>query len=386
MNRSKISYAGVAFAVTLTLTACAPAATPDSSHSATTSSHPPVQSIPVADEVFGPALWSAQAASGTRPFVLGKYVILLDGTDLTVLDQQGNEQWQSDVAPLPSPSGNGASREVVPVTDDVIALVDHGLLPSGSDPLAVDTQGSQVTLLSVSDGSELATQTIPGDSVKRTVGLAFEVADNGAEHLAISTTGEQITPKDGKLPIATIGEHIIWGEAYTANMGVQMTVASGLPLENATVRATDNRQVVVLGSYDGKADTIVWVNLATGTALVPDNSCSVVPAPKELTSSSNGEYVTGGNAIANLTNSTISCVGGGANQKPVSMEAVTDSGRAYGRTADTADTFVIFQDSEVETHAIPADAAPTRLIGFVNEKTAILFDARSGTINANPLQ
>lgn len=386
MNQSKISYAGVAFAVTLTLTACAPAATPNSSHSATTPSHPPVQSIPVADDVFGPALWSAQAASGTRPFVLDEYVILLDGTDLTVLDEQGEEKWRSEVTPLPSPDGKSASREVVPVTDDVIAVIDHGILPKESDPLTADVQRSQVTLLSMSDGSELATQMIPGDSVKRTIGFAFEVTGNGTERLAISPTGEQITPKDGKLPIATVGEHIIWGESYTANMGVQMTVASGLPLENATVRATDNRQVVALGNYDGKADTIMWVNLATGTELIPDDSCSTVPAPKELTSSSNAEYVTGGNAIANLTNSTISCVGGGANQKPVSMEAVTDSGRAYGRTADTADTFVIFQDGEVETHAIPADAALTRLIGFVSEKTAILFDARSGTINANPLQ
>src|SRR5690606_12900925 len=130
-------------------------------------------------------------------------------------------------------------------------------LPEGPDPLAPATAGTRVTLLRAADGSEIATQTIPGESVKRTVGLAFEVAGNGIDHVAISATGEKVTSEGGKVPGATVGEHIIWGEPYTANMGVQMTVVSGLPLEYATVRATDNRQVVVLGSYDGKTDTIM---------------------------------------------------------------------------------------------------------------------------------
>lgn len=368
----------------LALTACAPTTVSIPTPPSPSPSSAPVQSISVASEVFGPAEWSVQAQQGSTPLVLGDVVVIVTDSGVTGVDGDGNEQWQTDIDVLPDVAHPDGVRDVIAVTPEVVAVIDKGMLPEGSDPLAADATGTRITLLNVTNGSEIAEQSLPGEQVKRTTGLAFEIAGNHPEYVAFAPTGEKATAQDGKLPLATVGEHVVWGVPHTANMGAQVTHVTGLPLEDANLGASDGRNVVVLNSYDGKTTTTMWVNLATGEPLTSDASCPQTLMPKTLTSSPDGAFVVGDNAIADTENGTITCTGGGNGQRPVLWRAVTNQGIAYGQTADANDTFVIGRDDSIETFAIPADAAHTVLLGFVSDNTAILYDRNTGIVNANP--
>lgn len=385
MHEPKIRHLGIALAMGLTLTACAPTATsnPTIPPPSSTSSAP-VQALPVVTAVFGPADWSAQARSGSDPLVLGEYVVITTDDGVSAVNGDGKEEWQNAIDILPNTSRPDGVRDLIAVTQDVVAVIDVGTLPKGSDPLASEVSGTRITLLRVKDGSEIAQQTLPGDQVTHTTGLAFKITGNGVEYVAFSPTGERIIAQDGQLPVATVGEHVVWGELDIANMGAQTTHVTGLPLENANFGASDDRGIVTLNSYNGNATTTMWVNLATSEPLTPDASCPQTLMPKALTSSPDGAFVVGDNAIADVSAGTITCTGGGG-QKPVLWRAVTNEGVAYGQTADANDTFVIERDGEVETYPIPADAARTVLIGFTGDNTAILFNRDAGIINANPI-
>ncbi len=309
-------------------------------------------------------------------------------TGVSALDAAGKEQWQTAIDLLPDPSHPDGVREVIAVTDDVVAVIDKGTLPKSSDALASEESGTRTTLLNVTDGSEIATQMLPGDPVrtKRTTGLAFEITTNGVEHVAITPSGETVTETDGKVPVGTVGEHIVWATPYTANMGVKAFSVADVPLELANLQASDGHDIAVLSSYDGKTTTTLWWNLATGTPLTLDASCPATITPKSLTASPNGAYVLGDSAIADVKAGTVTCTGGGEGQKDVTWWAVTDDGTAYGQTADANDTLVIGKGGEVTTYPIPANAAMTRLAGFTSDDTAILFNRDNGIVNANPLK
>ncbi|WP_454151207.1 outer membrane protein assembly factor BamB family protein [Microbacterium lacticum] len=337
-------------------------------------------------EVFGAAEWSAHVRKGSTPLVLGDFVVAVADSGVTGLDADGREQWHTAIEPLPDTARPDGVRDLIAVTPEVVAAIDTGMLPKGSDPLASDVVGTRVTLLNVADGSEIAEQSIPGDQVTRTAGLAFEIAGNDSEYVAFSPTGEKIVAEDGKLPVATVGEHVVWGVPYTANMGAQTMQVVGLPLEGANLGASDGRNIVVLNSYDGKTTTTLWVNLATGQPLALDASCPPTLMPKTLTPSPDGGFVVGDNAVADIENGTITCTGGGDGQGAVLWRAVTDQGVAYGQTADASDTFVIGRDGDTETFPIPSNAAHTLLLGITSDSTAILYDRDTGIINANPVR
>lgn len=270
----------------------------------------------------------------------------------------------------------------------MVAVIDKGTLPKGADPLASEESGTRITLLNVKDGSEIATQMLPGDPVrtKRTTGLAFEITSNGVEHIAITPSGEIVTETEGKVPVGTVGEHIVWATPYMANMGVEAFSVANVPLELATLQASDGREVAVLSSYDGTTTTTLWWNLATGAALTPDASCPAALIPKTLTASPDGAYVVSDGAIADVRAGTVTCAGGGDGQKAVTWWAVTDDGTAYGQTADANDTLVVGKDGEVTTYPIPATAAMTRLAGFAGDGTAILFNRDNGIVNGSPIK
>lgn len=373
---------------TILLTGCSPSSPEPAASSSSSPTATPVVALPVAEDVFGPAEWSAQARKGSAPLVLGDVVVIATETGVSALDAAGKEQWQTAIDLLPDPSHPDGVREVIAVTDDVVAVVDKGTLPKGSDPLASEESGTRITLLNVKDGSEIATQMLPGDPVrtKRTTGLAFEITGNGVEHVAITPSGEIVTKTNGKVPAGTVGEHIVWATPYTANMGVQAFSVADVPLELATLQASDRRDIAVLSSYDGKTTTTLWWNLATGAALTPDASCPAALIPKTLMASPDGTYVVGGNAVADVKAGTVTCTGGGDGQKAITWWAVTDDGTAYGQTTDANDTLVIGKGGEVTTHPIPATAAMTRLAGFTSDGTAILFNRDNGIVNGNPIK
>ena len=373
---------------TILLTGCSPsspepAASPSSSPTAT-----PVVALPVAEDVFGQAEWSAQARKGSAPLVLGEVVVIATETGVSALDAEGKEQWQTAIDLLPDSSHPDGVREMIAVTEDVVAVIDKGTLPKGSDPLASEQSGTRITLLNVTDGSEITAQILPGDPqrTKRTTGLAFEITSGGVEYVAITPSGETVSETDGKLPVGTVGEYIVWATPYTANMGVKATAVADVPLEQANLGASDGREIVVLSSYDGKATTTLWWNLAAQKPLTPDATCPAGLNPKTLTPSPGSAYVVGDNAIADLKASTVTCTGGGDGQKAVTWWAVTDDGTAYGQTADASDTLVIGKGEEITTHAIPADAGLTRVAGFASDATAILYNQSTGLVNANPIQ
>lgn len=120
-----------------------------------------------------------------------------------------------------------------------------------------------------------------------------------------------------RLPVGTVGERIVWATPYTANMGVNAASVADVPLELATLQASDGREIIVLSSYDGKTTTTLWWNLATGTPVTPDASCPAVLTPKSLTASLDGAFVVGDSAIADVKAGTVTCTGGGADQKSV---------------------------------------------------------------------
>lgn len=386
--------AGVAVGIAaFMLSGCAPTAahTAPASQSASPSpSSTHVEALPVVSAAFGPAQWSAQSvARSSPPLIFGDIVVTTDNNGITGLNAHGEEQWQSSVAPLQD-SGHTGVRVVVAATPNVVAIIDQGPLPKGSDALAAAVFGTRVTLLNAEDGSQIATQTIPGDVVTRTTGMAFTITKgNVVEYVAVSPDGEKITEKDGKLPIATVGEAVAWGIPDTGNMNVQTTVAVGLPLDNASIGASDGRSVAIISKSGDSPlhndDTKAWVNLKTGKILTPDASCTSVPAPQVLQPSADGNFVVGGNAIADVTKGTISCVGGGANQRTVTLDAVTNDGTAYGRADGDGDPLlVIAHEGDVQTYPIPAAAKQTRLVGFTSKGTAILTDPTTGLINGNP--
>ncbi len=386
--RIAFTAGAMALVTTLLLTGCSssmpePAATSSSSPTAA-----PVVALPVVEDVFGPAEWSAQARKGATPLVLGDVVVIATETGVSALDTAGKERWQSDLDLLPDSSHPDGVREVVAVTDDVIAVIDKGTLPKSSDPLASEESGTRITLLNVEDGSEIATQVLPGDPVrtKRTTGLGFEITGNGVEHVAITPSGEIVTETEGKVPVGTVGEHIVWATPYTANMGVQAFSVADVPLELATLQASDGREIIVLSSYDGKRTTTLWWNLATGAALTPDASCPAALIPKTLAASPDGAHVVGDGAIADVKAGTVTCTGGRDGQKAVTWWAVTNDGTAYGQTTDANDTLVIAKGGEVTTHPIPATAGMTRLAGFTSDGTAILFNRDNGNVNGNPIK
>ncbi|MBF9336832.1 hypothetical protein G3N30_11595 [Microbacterium lacticum] len=347
----------------------------------------------MADEVFGPAEWSTQARKDSAPVVLGDLVVVATDRGVTALDAKGKEQWRADVDLLPDPARPDGVRDLIPVTHEVVAVIDKGTLPKGSDPLASEIAGTRITLLSVKDGSEIAAQALPGEKTKRTTGLAFETPGDGITaapsdiaRIAITPTGEVVTETEGKVPVGTVGEHIVWATPYTANMGVNATSVADVPLELANLQASDGREIAVLSSYDGKTTTTLWWNLANGTPLTPDASCPAALIPKTLAASSDGAFVVGDSAIADVKAGTVTCTGGGADQKSVLWWAVTDDGTAYGQTADANDTLVIGKGGEITTHPIPAEAAMTRLAGFASDGTAILFSRDAGIVNGNPVK
>ena len=390
MRGTRIRHVGIALALGLALTACAPTATtnPATTPSPSSPSATPVVALPVVTAVFGPAEWSAQARKQSVPLVLGDVVVIATETGVSALDAAGKEQWETAVDLLPDSSHPDGVREVIAVTDDVVAVIDKGTLPKSSDALASEESGTRITLLNVTDGSEIATQMLPGDPVgtKRTIGLAFEITSNGVEHVAITPSGETVTETDGKVPVGTVGEHIVWATPHTANMGGQAFSVADVPLELANLRASDGHDIAVLSSYDGKTTTTLWWNLATGTPLTPDASCPTALTPKTLTASPDGLYVVGDGAIADVKAGTVNCTGGDDGQKAVTWWAVTDDGIAYGQTADANDTLVIGTSGEVATYPIPANAAMTRVAGFTSDGTAILFNRDSGTVNGNALK
>lgn len=379
------AIAAAAVLMSLTLVGCAASVQTAPASESPTISENPVVRLPIAGEVFGPAEWSAQARKGSAPLVLGDFVVIATATGVYALNADGKEEWQTTIELLPDASRPDGVRDVVSVTQEVVAVIDKGTLPKGSDPLASEASGTRITLLNVKDGSAIAEQTLPGDQVNQTIGLAFKINGNGSDRVAFTPTGEKVTNQDGKLPLATVGEHIVWGMPYTANMGVEAIRVTGLPMENANLGASDGREIVALNSYDGTTTTTMWVNLATGDSLTPDDSCTQPLMPKTLVASPGGAYAIGDNAIADIEEGTVTCTGGGAGQRTVLWRAVTDEGVAYGQTAEANDTFVIRRGSEIETYPIPADATRTVLIGFTNEGTAILFDSDTGIINANPI-
>lgn len=264
MRGTRIRNVGVTLTMGLALTACAPntAATraPDSA------SPSPVVVLPVVTDVFGAASWSASSAKGlsSPPLVVGDRGVVATGSGISGFDAKGKEQWHANVDLLPNSTNPNGVRTVIVASPTVIAVIDQGT-PEGS------TSGTRVTLLSAEDGKKIATQSLPGDQVQRTTGLAFTVTTGSTtEYVAVSPkTGEKITAADGKLPLATVGDSVIWGVPYSGNMGVQSAVTTGLPLENSTVQASDGHGVVVLSNQDA----IAWVNLATGKTLPPDTSC-----------------------------------------------------------------------------------------------------------------
>ena len=377
----------MALVTSLLLAGCSPSAPEPAASPSSSSSTAPVVALPVVADVFGPAEWSAQARKGSAPLVLGDVVVIATDTDVSALDAKGEEQWRTAVDLLPDPSHPDGVREVVAVTEDVIAVIDKGTLPKGSDPLAFEASGTRITLLNVEDGSEIATQTLPGDPqrTKRTTGLSFEITSNGVEYVAITPSGETVSETDGKLPVGTVGERIVWATPYTANMGVKASSVADVPLELANLQASDGREIAVLSSYDGKTTTTLWWNLATQEPLTPDASCPAGLAPKILTPSSDGAYVVGDNAIADVKAGTVTCTGGGG-QKNITWWAVTNDGTTYGQTADANDTLVIGRGGEVATNPIPANAAMTRAAGFTNDGTAFLFNRDTGIVNANPVK
>lgn len=378
----------------LTLTACAPTAT---TNPATTSSpslsSAPVVALPVVEDVFGPAEWSAQARKGSAPLVLGDVVVIATDTGVSALDAAGEEQWQTAVGLLPDSSHPDGAREVIAVTDGVVAVIDKGTLPKGSDPLASEVTGTRITLLAVKDGSEIATQVLPGENTKRANGLVFETPGDGVTaspsdiaRIAITPSGEVVAETDGKLPVGTVGEHIIWATPDTGNMGTKVSYVVGVPLELAGLQGSDGREIAVFSSYDGKTTSTLWWNFASGAALTPDASCPTALTPKTLTASQDGAYVVGDSAIADVKAGTVTCTGGGDGQKTITWWAVTDDGTAYGQTTDANDTLVIGKGEEITTHPIPADAAMTRVAGFTRDGTAILFNRDSGIVNGNPVE
>ena len=389
MRGTRIRHVGIVLAMGLTLTACAPTATTNPATTPSPSlSSAPVVALPVVEDVFGPAEWSAQARKGANPLVLGDVVVIATETGVSALDAAGKEQWETAVDLLPDSSHPDGVREVIAVTQDVVAVIDKGTLPKGSDPLASEESGTRITLLSVNDGSEIATQMLPGDPVhtKRKAGLAFEITSNGVEHVAITPSGETVTETNGKVPVGTVGEHIVWATPYTANIGAEAFSIADVPLELANLQASDGNDIAVLSSYDGKTTTTLWWNLATRAALTPDASCLAALTPKTLTASGNGAYVVGDGAIADVKAGTVTCTGGGDGQKAVTWWSITDDGTAYGQTADANDTLVIGKGGEVVTYSIPATAAMTRLAGFTSDGTAILFNRDNGLVNGNPLK
>lgn len=374
MRGSRIRNVGVTLTMGLALTACAPntAATraPDSA------SPSPVVVLPVVTDVFGAASWSASSAKGlsSPPLVVGDRGVVATGSGISGFDAKGKEQWHANVDLLPNSTNPNGVRTVIVASPTVIAVIDQGTL-EGS------TSGTRVTLLSAEDGKKIATQSLPGDQVQRTTGLAFTVTTGSTtEYVAVSPkTGQKITAADGKLPLATVGDSVIWGVPYSGNMGVQSAVTTGLPLENSTVQASDGRGVVVLSNQDATA----WVNLATGKTLTPDASCTRPPAPQALHASPDGAYVGGGNAIADVQKGTITCTATPA----VTWDAVTNKGIAYGRTTDTPRSLVVATlGATPKVYPMPTDGAQTFVLGFTTGGTAVLFDPASGIVNGNPVK
>ncbi len=399
MRGTRIRNAGIALLIGLTLTACAPTTAPAPGHGSVSATTAAIDRLPVVTDVFGPAKWSATSVKGqsSAPLVLSDRVVITQGAEVVALDASGKTVWKKGVDFLPDSTRPNGQRTVIAATPKVVAVIDQGTLPKGSDALAKDSQGTRVTLLNADDGCKIAEQTITGDQIERTTGLAFTITTgNNVEYVAVTPDGKKhaatVTPgngllgtaptADGPLPLATVGDSVIWGAPYSGNMGVLSAVATGLPLENSTVQASDGRGVVVLSNSDATA----WVNLTTGKTLTPDASCTKPPAPQALHASPDGAYVVGGNAIANVTKSTITCVGGGDGQKAVTWDAVADDGTAYGRTADTADTFVVARGGDVKTYPIPADARDTMLVGFTSDGVSILLNSTSGLVNGNPVK
>jgi hypothetical protein len=375
MRGTRMRHAGVALAMGLALTACAPntAATraPDSA-----SPSPVVVALPVVRDVFGAASWSASSAKGlsSPPLVVGDRAVVANGSGISGFDAKGKEQWHATVDLLPNSTNPNGVRTVIAASPSVIAVIDQGTL-EGS------TSGTRVTLLGAEDGKRIAAQSLPGDQIQRTTGLAFTVTTGSTtEYVAVSPkTGQKITTADGKLPLATVGDNVIWGVPYNGNMGVQTAVTTGLPLENSTVQASDGQGVVVLSNQDATA----WVNLATSKTLAPDASCAKPPAPQALHASPDGSYVVGGNAIADIAKGTITCTATPA----VTWDAVTDKGVAYGRTTDTPRSLVVATPGATpKTYPMPTDGAQTFVLGFTTGGTAVLFDPASGIVNGNPVK
>lgn len=147
MRGTRIRHVGIALALGLALTACAPTATtnPATTPSPSSPSATPVVALPVVTAVFGPAEWSAQARKQSVPLVLGDVVVIATETGVSALDAAGKEQWETAVDLLPDSSHPDGVREVIAVTDDVVAVIDKGTLPKSSDALASEESGTRIT-------------------------------------------------------------------------------------------------------------------------------------------------------------------------------------------------------------------------------------------------
>lgn len=107
------------------------------------------------------------------------------------------------------------------------------------------------------------------------------------------------------------------------------------------------------------------------------------PAPQALHASSDGAYVVGGNAIADVAKGTITCTATPA----VTWDAVTDKGVAYGRTTDMPRSLVVAPlGATPKVYPMPTDGAQTFVLGFTTGGTAVLFDPASGIVNGNPVK
>lgn len=372
---------------------------------------------------FGEAKWSINTGdeggesadsdgddedSDASVLVLPDNLLVLQGSEVHSYAPDGKQQWTAPVELFPSEDrSTGDEGQEFPllrqVSDDVVALIDAGTAEGEGIEKASYT--AQVSLISLSDGTvkKVDVAGTESDSPQlQPYGLAFKLPEQEGAYVIVKADGttEEKTSETsflgviGETPVSAVANPKADESSYAEDETPDFDFGSWATNDDPPIKdytgvrldAFDDESVLVTwvmsnaGSGDPSQSHTRLITAASGEVVADKVECTPANDNTEFVSSPNGENRIAG-PLRIGSDGTAQCAGGGENEEQVTLEAVADDARAFGKASNDAGV-TFLADGKVETTEQVEDQAD--LIGIMNGGIAIHSD--EGLLTGNPIK
>lgn len=386
-------------AITVSACSATPSTAPAEAPTPSGTSATPV-SLPVA-EVFDAPSWGVRlppSSAQKRPVVTAQRLVVLDGQQVRALDPQGKDAWATpwegftEEARAKGSDGYPFLRLVSP---DVVAVVDSGM--SSGEGLDKDIGQVKIALLKVADGSVIKKVAVSGTSSDTPkigeIGLGFSLPQGGVA--AVTPAGDVVqVPTVSSLKATgaiSVGATAIsvWEGGADATRGFigpgwdSGTSAPSSQFTSSSVETSDADRLLVarwvVPSLTATKMQVQVLDAATGKVLSKP-TCEPDPTTNLLVASPNRQHFVDGPMRLDAEGHA-TCIGGGENQKRVTLTAVADDGRAFGLAggglADVA--------ADGSARIVPLPVGTEFPIGVMDGGIAVHWDSNEAVITGNKI-